>query len=798
MSRSNAWLLSLVLLVGLAAAGLIAWDSRTTDRTAPGSPAMPPATAAAEYLGSARCIECHAEAGKAWQGSQHALAMQVASEATVLGRFDGRTLVHGPSRSRVFRRDGQFRVETQGADGRLVDVEVSHTFGLEPLQQYLVTLPDGRKQALGLAWDSRPAAAGGQRWFHLFPDGGTQPGHPLHWAGIDQNWNYQCADCHSTGLRKGYDAAGDRFATTWSEMNVACEACHGPGSVHAQWAAKPAAQRPLLPGLGLTAQLKERTGVSWQPDAASGTARRSAARGTRTEIEVCARCHARRGQVSDAHRAGDALLDAFRPALLEPGLYHVDGQQRDEVYDFASFLQSRMHAAGVTCADCHDPHSGKLRAAGNAVCARCHEPGRFDTAAHHHHSAGGAGAQCAACHMPTATYMGVDPRHDHSLRIPRPDRSVALGTPNACTQCHRDRTAPWAAAAVRQWFAHPKPGYQGFAEAFHAAEMDAPGAAAGLLAIVADPAQSAIARASAVARMGERLSPTPLSSSLSPLAAALDDADDLLRLAAVQALAGLEPSVRAHHLGPRLMDVRRVVRIEAARALAGPSERLLSTADQAAFGRAWAEFLAAAAFNADRPEAHARLADAHAARGDADAATAEYRQALRRDPSFVPAWVNLAGQLEQAGRAGEALQLLRDGQARNPRSAELQHALGLALIRSGDRKQALGWLASAARGAADNVRFAYVLAVATHDSGEPAAALKLLRAAHQRRPYDRDVLLALVSYEREAGDLRSAARAADALRDIEPQNPAYVRLAAQLAEALQAKPPQAKARQGAH
>ncbi len=776
----------LVLTLSVVMLSLAPWVAWTAEEPTPDhrEPTKGAGTSvAADYVGSGRCTACHAEAGRAWQGSQHAKAMQPASQRTVLGRFDGRSVAHGPSSTRPYRRGGEFRVATQGADGRPVDVLVSHSFGVAPLQQYLVSRPDGRKQALGLAWDSRPAAVGGQRWFQLFAGDGERPGHPQHWSGIDQNWNHQCADCHSTNLRKGYDAASDRFATTWSEINVACEACHGPGSAHVRWAETPAAQRPDLPSLGLSARLDERAAVVWMPDAASGTARRGAPPARRSEVEVCARCHARRGQFSDEHRAGDALFDAFRPALLEPGLYHVDGQQRDEVYNHGSFLQSRMHAAGVTCTDCHEPHGGKLRAAGNAVCARCHESARFDTPAHHHHAPQGPGAQCVACHMPTTVYMGVDPRHDHSLRIPRPDRTVALGVPNACDQCHRDRGAPWAAKAVRQWFANPKPGFQAFAEAFFAADAGAPGAAQGLTDIVSDLAQSAIARASALARLAAHRSPA----ALPVMVSALDDADDQVRLAAVQALATLEPGLRARHLGPRLADARRAVRIEAARALAGPAERRLSAADQAMFTKALAEFAAAEAFNADRPEAHVRLGDVQAARGAADQAAAEYRLALQRDATHLPAWVGLANQLEQAGQGAQALQLLRDGLARNPRAAELQHALGLALIRSADRQQALRWLAAAARGAPDNIRFAYVHAVALHDSGDRAAALQQLRAARQRRPYDRDVLLALVSYEREAGELRRAAEAAESLRGIDPQNPAYARLAAQITEALRAK-----------
>lgn len=701
-------------------------------------------------VGSERCISCHAEAGKAWSGSQHAHAMMPASAESVLGQFDGRDMKFGKSHTRYFRRDGKFWVATEDASGKPVELEVTDTFGLFPLQQYLVSLPDGRKQSLGVAWDARSKADGGGRWFHIFPDTGTQPGNPLHWAGIDQNWNYQCADCHATNLRKGYDAAHNRFNTTASAMNVACEACHGPGSAHVAWAEQPAESRRKLDNYGLSAHLDERKGVHWQlpatgagADTAPGTRLRSQPRSTQNEIEVCARCHARRGQITDEHRAGDPFFDGFRPSFLEAGLYHPDGQQLDEVYTYGSFLQSRMHAAGVTCSDCHEPHGGKLRAPGNAVCSQCHDAGRYDAPAHHHHAAEGAGAQCVACHMPTTTYMGVDPRHDHSMRIPRPDRTRTLGVPNACASCHAKQGPAWAEGAIKQWFATPKPGFQPFAEAFAAADAGDPNAEPALIALIRNPGQSAIARASALVRLDAPLSPP----ALAVIGDALVDRSDTVRFAAVRALSHAEPARRTYYLAPLLSDSRRVIRIEAARLIAGPGEAALAATDRPAFDRAWAELLAAENFNADRPEAQVALGDLYAARGDAAAAELAYRTATERDPAFEPAWVNWSTFLANAGRSADALRVLRDGLKRNPGAAGVQHALGLALVRGGEHAEALKMLASAAGGAPDNPRFAYVYAVGLNDSGDRAGALASLRTALKRHPNDRDLQAALHSYE---------------------------------------------------
>jgi Flp pilus assembly protein TadD len=702
--------------------------------------------------------------------------MQVAGEATVLGDFAKAKFDHAGVTSTFFRRDGGYFVNTDGPDGKPADFAIKYTFGVAPLQQYLIELPGGRLQALGIAWDTRPKGDGGQRWFHLYPGRKLKAGDPLHWTGIDQNWNYQCADCHSTHLRKGYDEASGRFRTTWTDLNVGCEACHGPGSDHAAWARQEGDWQRFAANMGLTAVLDERRGVTWTLTAEAAGAVRSRPRTTQREIEVCARCHARRGQFSDEHAAGQPLHNAFHPALLEAGLYYPDGQQRDEVYTYASFLQSRMHAMGVTCSDCHEPHSQKLRAPGNSVCSSCHQPEKFDSAEHHRHRLGTPAAQCIACHMPATTYMVVDPRHDHSFRIPRPDRTSSMGAPNACNQCHTKESAKWAADQLRKWYPQLKPGYQGFAEALHAADRGAPGARDALLAVLSDPGQPPIAQASALERLARYLSPATLPA----VANALGDPDANVRMAAVQSLSGTDPGTRLRYLPRLLADPLRGVRMEAARALAGDAERQLAAADRAAFDRALSEYVAAQRFNADRPDGQSALGSLHAARGRVEEAAAAYTRALERDPTFVQAAINLADLRRATGDEDAAAQTLRDATGRMPDSAPAHHALGLALIRQRQAAEALTGLARAAKLAPDDPRFSYVYAVALHDTGRRAEAIKTLQVALARHPYDREILLALASYQAEGGDTAAAREHARLLLELEPDNPGIAQFAGSL------------------
>ena len=782
--RSPAiWLLLAAIGVLFAAALYFAVAEpplRTPSAVAPAGPASEATGAAkpaeATYVGGAACASCHAKEHAAWQGSQHDRAMAEATEATVLGNFGGARFAHAGVTSTFFRRDGRFFVNTDGPDGRLADFEIRYTFGVEPLQQYLVEMPGGRLQALGIAWDTRPAKQGGQRWFHLYPDRKLKAGDPLHWTGIDQTWNYQCADCHSTNLRKNYDEQTNRYATTWTDIDVGCEACHGPGSNHVAWAKSEGDRQRHAAGKGLTVRLDERRGISWAIDSATGNATRSAPRDSSREIETCGRCHARRGQFTDGWHAGQRLADGYRVSLIEPGLYWDDGQQRDEVFNYGSFLASRMHAKGVTCSDCHDPHSGRTRAPGNAVCGQCHAPAKYEAATHHHHPPGSAGAECAACHMPTTTYMVVDPRHDHGFRIPRPDRTVSLGTPNACNQCHKDRKPEWAAAAVKQWYAQPKAGHQTFAEPFAMAERGAPGAQRALVAVAEDRELSGYVRAGAIRRLGTYLGPATLPT----VRVALGDPDSHVRAAAVAALADADVRLREQLLPPLLTDPVRLVRIDAARSLAGAPEARLSPQDRARFTAALDEYVAAERFNADRPEGRANLGNLHALQGRDEEAVAAYRGALALDPSFTQAALNLADLQRSRGAEGDAEKTLRATLARDPRSAPARFALGLSLTRQKRTAEALKELAEAARLAPDNSRFAYVYAVALNDAGKPAEARRELEATLKRQPYDRDALLALTLFERDAGNRARALVHARRLAELEPDSPQVQQLLREL------------------
>lgn len=555
--------------------------------------------APASYVDPRLCMACHPGEAEKWRGSHHDRAMQVATPASVQGDFAGVAV-----EDTRFRRDGDdYFIDVANGSPEMRSYRVRYAFGIEPLQQYLVELPGGRLQASAFAWDTAKRS-----WFRVQSS-------DLPWTSRYQTWNTMCAECHSTAVDKGYDPATDRFDTHYREINVGCQACHGPGSRH-------------------VADPRQRLAAS-------------------RSVETCAPCHARRTALTAtatvASAGGSSLFDDFRPMTLVPGLYFPDGQIRDEVFEYGSFAQSVMHERGVACVDCHDPH-GARSAPANAVCLQCHgvspPPARFpglavrasnvDSPAHHHHAPGSPGARCVACHMPERTYMKIDGRRDHSFRIPRPDLSVQIGTPNACNQsCHADRDARWAADAVAAWFPSPRPPH--FGEVFERAQRLPRGAASGdLRRLVADRNQPAIVRATALELLFD-----DADACLAAARSSLRDPSPLVRSVAVACGEHLPPAARIDLAGAALRDPVRLVRIEAARILSGAAASAMSDRQRAEHAAARGELEQSYRAQLDRPEGWFNLAVLAEAEARPREAARLYRKALELDPDFVPARVNL-------------------------------------------------------------------------------------------------------------------------------------------------------------
>ena len=712
------------------------------------------------YVGVSVCAACHADQAALWQKSDHAKSMQSVQPGAVLGNFEDASFTQNGITTRFSRRGSDYFVHTDGPGGKKRDYRVAYTFGYFPLQQYLIELPGGRLQALGIAWDSRPAEANGQRWFHLYPDVRLRPGESVHWTGRDQNWNFMCASCHSTNLKKNFNLAKNQFSTTWSDVNVTCEACHGPGSEHANWANY---KRQEASGMkGLVVDLRGDRKLVWS--FATAKSRIAVASGhtdaARAEADSCFPCHARRQELGNP-RPGRPFLDNYLPTLIENGVYHADGQIDGEDFEYGSFAQSRMYRAGVVCTNCHQSHTLKLKAEGNALCAQCHQSNYYDDSQHHHHPANSESARCVNCHMPSKTYMGVDVRRDHGFRLPNPAHASASGSPDVCNSCHSGQAAGWAANALKRWNGNRSQEIRNPAQAFSALWRGSPSAARSLSELAANTKQSGYLRASALAQMP----PSKTADIQQAILQAIGDPDGIVRLGAAHALSEYvhEDQIQLGIL--RLLDDSlRAVRIEAARALAGVSESRLTSTQRSSYQSALRELLAAEQDGADRPESHVNLAQIQTQLGKPAAAKKELRIAIRLDPSFAPAYINLADLYRDLGRDADGEQYLLQARKLAPLDPTPLHALALLRIRQGKKSDAMSLLRLAYGLAPENTHYSYLLALALTETGATEEALSIIEKARQKQPDDASLRELQVSIEFRLGRTTDAARHAAELQ----------------------------------
>jgi tetratricopeptide (TPR) repeat protein len=696
------------------------------------------------FVGREQCIDCHTEAYQSWLGSHHDDAMDVATEETVLGDFNDAEFQHNGVRSRFYRRDGKYFVRTEGPDGEMGDFEIRYTFGVEPLQQYLVPFPGGRLQALSTAWDVEKV-----RWFFLYPDQDIAADNWLHWTRNGQNWNGMCAECHSTNLRKNFDAESNTFSTEWSEIDVSCEACHGPGSRHVQWAnVDPMGRRPV-DNYALTVDTSD---IS-----------------NRQLVEVCAPCHSRRAETGDYDHSQVELLQNLVPSLLAEGIYHPDGQILEEDYVWGSFVQSKMYANGVRCDDCHNVHSTKLHLDGNAVCLQCHLGDSYDVYEHHFHQhlvegEPSDGALCVKCHMPEQPFMVIDYRADHSLRVPRPDLSLELGVPNACNSsgCHDDQTVEWAVERYTEWYGAARKPH--FGTILAAARTGDPDAEQGLHGILENALYPVIVRATALSA----LQAYPGELTHARMRRALLDDEALMRVTAVDTIAEQEPERMVEDLGSLLFDPVRSVRIRAAARLAGPAREYLNVYQREAIDRELEAYIESLERSLDFAASGMSLANLYASQRNFDRAERYYRMALDVDDLFFPAKLNLAVLASQQGDNEEAETLLREVLSDYPEQYDAAYSLALLLVEMGRIDEGLVYLAQAAQGLpmVSRVQYNYGLLLAQLSRDEEAEVA--LQDALQLEPVSFEYLYGLIDFYYRRGKLDSALDLAERMIEAHP------------------------------
>lgn len=723
---SRPWFYALALLCVLPLLSVLAPGCRKS----PDASAPKPQTANLQsqplVAASADCRSCHEEIYKTWSASHHALAHRPVSEQADADAF-GRPQefsVHGVD-YRIAWKDGKPSfTEQRPANPASPSFHYTAEFALghTPLRQYIVPTEKGRYQAADLAFDPHK-----KDWFNVFGDERRQPGEWGHWLGRGMNWNSMCAHCHNTAYEKNYNAITDTYTTKWKEHGVGCVQCHSLPADHAS-NPKPKNRNPDLSALAAS---------------------------RRQAMETCAPCHARNELLTGDVRPGVAYNDHYRLTLpTDPTVFYPDGQVRDEVFNYTSLLTSRMGGkAGVTCLECHEPHSGKtlLPVQNNAICLQCHGAagGRFPTApvidplAHSHHLPGSTGNQCVTCHMPTTTYMQRDPRHDHGFTKPDPLLTKELGIPNACNRCHTDKSVDWAIEHSEKWYGAKLNNRQRErTRLVAAAQAHKPEAADKLLAAISTedvPAWKATLLL--LARNYAASDPRVLETAR----AATADADPLVRSAAAQVISSDPRQVPA--LRPLLNDASRLVRLDAAWPLSPElpensanrkelDSYLAVSADQPAgrmrigqdlFNRgrateAEAQLRLATQWDANSAGIHDALGLVLNELGRADEAAASLWRAARLDPSNEQSAFNAALAFAQARKVADAELAFREAIKRNPRFDRAHYNLGLLLNQTGRVPEALTMLETAERLAPHVPDYPYARATILWQRGDRTAA----------------------------------------------------------------------------
>jgi len=826
--RTVCYLFALCLLVlgGLFLFFLQVSDCVYIDAHSKGAPAS--------YVGRASCVECHPQEAKLWHGSEHDRAMDRATEETVLGDFSGpdgkgATLTHFGITSRMYRKDGKYMIHTEGPDGKMQDFEITYVFGCDPLQQYMVEFPNGidgknppsdkdksignrhgnkfeigQMQVLRVSWDVYK-----KKWFYLSPPDVHEklaPTDELHWTRQGQNWNHMCADCHSTNVYKDFDKKTRTYHTNFSEIDVSCEACHGPGSSH----------------VGI-ARRNEHVRFPWNRIKESGFPDMSGNDG-KLQMHACFRCHSRRRMVHPDFRAGQNFYDSFGNSLLGPQTYHPDGQILDEVYVHGSFTQSKMWQKGVRCSDCHDSHStfpkysqatpSGIRKISNQLCTSCHldqhPADKYDTPAHHHHKADKEGASCVACHMPTKTYMGIDPRRDHSMKSPRPDLSLMLGTPNTCTRCHLDRAemSPekraklkdyagwlqaakegdkqvqhelqkidrWAAETMIEWYGEKWLKDPGYAPVFARSWEQDPTVVPALRKIVRDKKQPIIIRATAIRELG-RFEMDGITLDL--LQKSLDSGDPQIRDAAVNAIGqilsqqldSLPVSLfkqLLQSLAKRLQDPRRIVRIDAARILKPFGKHYLDPKEQAALKKAFHEYKESLDMHSDQPGSYVALATIYEMQAQIEMLATQPPIKPNKSKTPRPFTPEARAYLQKAATAYRDAIRAQSAPAPGPRLN-----LSEVLYQLGEKDEAKRFLFEDIESLPNDAKSQYDYGRMLYLRGHPRAASQVLRKACKLNPKESKYLFMLTMLYEKYGLLDEAFKCSKRLVEMEPDNGQY-------------------------
>ncbi|TLU67558.1 hypothetical protein FE810_01015 [Thalassotalea litorea] len=687
-----------------------------------------------------QCTNCHQQQVTAWQQSDHAKAMAKVSEQTVLGNFNGVSVQHFSQTAKFFQKQNKYFMSLNH-ENNVVEYEAKFVFGHFPLQQYLIEADGGRLQVFPFAWDSRNKDDGGQRWYPMYADEDIKSADRLHWQQPMQNWNGMCADCHSDGLTRNYDASKNTFSSHYDNINVGCQSCHGDMENHQSQSADPYSALVQAPSvtrsnqdIGQWLRMAGEDVASWQGEKRDNQF-----------MDSCFACHSLRSPLTDGIAPGTAFLDQFSPSMLAHPLYYSDGQIKEEVYVYGSFLQSKMFKAGVNCIDCHDKHTMKIKVEGNGLCLQCHSPEKYQQTQHTGHPLDQPGGQCVDCHMSETTYMGVDDRRDHSFKIPRPDLSSRFSSPNACTKCHDDKSNSWASSELRKLHGKPK-ALSSDELHYRNLQHGNPITLQQHLNVINSDSLNEIHRASAL-----RLLPGTTQSINESMAKPWIQSDEPLIRLAMAHMGFMLPADQQQGLYMNLLDDEyKAVRVAAAQQVIN-----LGVQFSPSLANAISELFTANEQNRWRGEGGLNQSMLHIALGEYNKAQQALEQAIAADPYFDPAYVNLADLYRGLNQVDKELTTYQTGLKAVPKSAMLHYGYGMHLVRAGDKKAALQSFEKASQLDTENVQYVYVYLLSLDSVGNTREALNRLKQILAGYNNDPQLVQLGLSFSQKLQDINS-------------------------------------------
>lgn len=695
-----------------------------------------------DYVGDGACVKCHNKEFNDWRKSDHYMSMLPANESNVKGDFNNVNYVGDGVKSKFFRKSGKFYINTEGEDGKNHDFEVKFTFGVYPLQQYLIQFPDGKLQVTRLSWDSKK-----NKWFNQYPGQKIASHDWLHWTQNSQNWNTMCAVCHSTNLKKNYNIHTDSYKTSYSKINVSCESCHGAGEQHINL---------MKSEEYLKGDKREFKNYKILNN-----------KNQKEQINSCAPCHALITEISPNHIKSKELMDNYIPQIPDKQNFHEDGQVNNEDYNYASFLQSKMYSKGVKCSDCHNPHTSKLKRVGNLTCTQCHSPYKYDTEKHTFHKNNTPGSKCISCHMPGKIYMGNDLRHDHFFRVPRPDLSLKYGTPNACSQCHQEKSSEYLTKTIVKWY--------GKKRKYHFSEDLIPGSKLDknseehLIKIINNEEVPDIIQATAASYLGLILS----KNSLKVLLECTHHKDAQVRYRAVRSLANFPKDSWINEIGPLLSDPIRAVRIAAADLFIMLPAQQRPVKFNSSFISANKELKNYLTYQSDFSVGNIMLGDYYLKIKNYKNAEFFYLRGLKKDDKMNYALLNLSTVYNALGQNNEAILTLNKAINNDPKNDRIYYNLALIYNEIGDKKEAERNFRLAVNLNTKNPRVYYNYGLILFQSNKHKSAVDILIKGIKNAPNSPEIYYALTYIYIQTNKIYDAKQSALILKKLDPTNPNY-------------------------